>query len=93
MKYASELKICASVSEHNLVGVLFHADNSITAVNNSLSALKATVGKSYRCVAEESVWISSNASVNIFNVQVQAFKIPGDKFGLGEIYRALLIGS
>uniref|UniRef100_A0ABM5FZ87 Lysosome-associated membrane glycoprotein 1 n=1 Tax=Pogona vitticeps TaxID=103695 RepID=A0ABM5FZ87_9SAUR len=55
--------------------------NKISAGNNSLSALKATIGKSYRCVAEENVWISENASVNIFNVQVQAFKIPGDKFG------------
>ncbi|KAJ7319768.1 hypothetical protein JRQ81_019279 [Phrynocephalus forsythii] len=55
--------------------------NRIAADNNTLSALKATVGKSYRCVAEESVWISGNASVNLFNVQVQAFKIPGGKFG------------
>ncbi|KAL8190048.1 UNVERIFIED_CONTAM: hypothetical protein K2H54_038408 [Gekko kuhli] len=52
--------------------------------NNSLSELKATVGKSFKCVAEETIWISDRASVNVFDVQIQAFKFEGDKFGAVE---------
>ncbi|XP_061482673.1 lysosome-associated membrane glycoprotein 1 [Rhineura floridana] len=59
-------------------------NKSMTAYNDSLSALKATVGKSYKCLAEESIWVSSEASVNIFSVQVQAFKMSGDTFGAVE---------
>ncbi|XP_042312276.1 lysosome-associated membrane glycoprotein 1 [Sceloporus undulatus] len=59
-------------------------EKNINAFNHSLNALKATVGKSYKCVAEESIWISANASVNIYNIQLQVFKISGDKFGAVE---------
>lgn len=59
-------------------------EKSIKVVNNSLSALKATIGKSYKCVAEETIWVSDKASLNVYNVQVQAFKIAGDKFGAVE---------
>ncbi|ETE73400.1 Lysosome-associated membrane glycoprotein 1 [Ophiophagus hannah] len=59
-------------------------EKSISAVNNSLSALKATIGKSYKCVAEETIQVSDKASVNMYNVQVQAFKIAGFKFGTVE---------
>uniref|UniRef100_A0A7N5KEW7 Lysosome-associated membrane glycoprotein 1 n=1 Tax=Ailuropoda melanoleuca TaxID=9646 RepID=A0A7N5KEW7_AILME len=59
-------------------------EKSIKAVNNSLSALKATIGKSYKCVAEEIILVSDKASLNIYDVQVQAFKIAGDKFGAVE---------
>ncbi|XP_033003617.1 lysosome-associated membrane glycoprotein 1 [Lacerta agilis] len=54
------------------------------ADNDSLSALKATVGKSYKCFSEESILISNETSLNIFNAQVQAFKITGDTFGTPE---------
>ncbi|XP_044284572.1 lysosome-associated membrane glycoprotein 1 isoform X2 [Varanus komodoensis] len=60
------------------------ARKTINAVNNTLSALQATVGKSYKCVSKESIWLSSIASVNIYNVQIQAFKISGNKFGAVE---------
>lgn len=52
--------------------------------NNSLSELKATVGKSFKCVAEETIWVSETASVNVFDVQLQAFKFEGNKFGAVE---------
>ncbi|XP_060089727.1 lysosome-associated membrane glycoprotein 1 [Heteronotia binoei] len=52
--------------------------------NNSLSELKATVGKSFKCVAEETIWVSDRAAVNVFDVQIQAFKFEGDKFGAAE---------
>ncbi|XP_066478148.1 lysosome-associated membrane glycoprotein 1 [Tiliqua scincoides] len=60
------------------------ARQDLSAFNNSLSALKASVGKSYKCRAEESIWVTSNASLNIFDVQIQAFKIEGGNFGAVE---------
>ncbi|KAJ6667371.1 hypothetical protein lerEdw1_016492 [Lerista edwardsae] len=59
-------------------------EHNFTASNNSLSALKASVGKSYKCRAEESIWVTKEASVNIFDVQIQAFKFEGGNFGAVE---------
>ncbi|NXN27976.1 LAMP1 protein, partial [Nycticryphes semicollaris] len=54
------------------------------ASNNSMSELRATVGNSYKCSAEENLQVTDKALVNVFNVQVQVFKIDGDKFGAVE---------
>ncbi|NXV79420.1 LAMP1 protein, partial [Atlantisia rogersi] len=54
------------------------------AWNNSMSELRATVGNSYKCSAEENLQVTDRAHLNIFNVQVQVFKIDGDKFGAVE---------
>ncbi|KFO11160.1 Lysosome-associated membrane glycoprotein 1, partial [Balearica regulorum gibbericeps] len=54
------------------------------ASNNSMSELRATVGNSYKCSAEENLQVTDKALVNIFNVQIQVFKIDGDKFGAVE---------
>ncbi|KAM9264875.1 lysosome-associated membrane glycoprotein 1 [Cariama cristata] len=54
------------------------------ASNNSMSELSATVGNSYKCSAEENLQVTDKALVNVFNVQVQVFKIDGDKFGAVE---------
>ncbi|NXT81173.1 LAMP1 protein, partial [Zapornia atra] len=54
------------------------------ASNNSMSELRATVGNSYKCSAEEDLQVTDKAHVNVFNVQVQVFKIDGDKFGAVE---------
>nr|KAF6368898.1 lysosomal associated membrane protein 1 [Myotis myotis] len=51
------------------------------ASNSSLRALQATVGNSYKCNAEEHIWVTEAFSVNIFKVWVQAFQVEGDKFG------------
>nr|XP_056717942.1 lysosome-associated membrane glycoprotein 1 [Euleptes europaea] len=59
-------------------------ESKYNVTNNSLSELKATVGKSFKCIAEENIWVSDNASVNLFDVQLQAFKFEGDKFGAVE---------
>ncbi|KAM3836985.1 lysosome-associated membrane glycoprotein 1 [Vipera latastei] len=81
----------SSTEKYFLHGILVNAnlpseatEKSISVANNSLSALKATVGKSYKCVAEEIIQVSDKASINIYNVQVQAFKIAGYKFGAVE---------
>lgn len=49
-----------------------------------MSELRATVGNSYKCSAEENLQVTDKALVNVFNVQVQVFKIDGDKFGAGK---------
>ncbi|NXJ77411.1 LAMP1 protein, partial [Trogon melanurus] len=54
------------------------------AANYSMSELRATVGNSYKCSAEENLQITDKALVNVFNVQIQVFKIDGDKFGAVE---------
>ncbi|XP_074715310.1 lysosome-associated membrane glycoprotein 1 isoform X1 [Strix uralensis] len=54
------------------------------ASNNSMSDLRATVGNSYKCSAEENLQVTKDALVNVFDVQIQVFKIDGDKFGAVE---------
>lgn len=56
-------------------------DPTFKATNNSLRALQATMGNSYKCNAEEQIWVTEAFSVNIFKVRVQAFQVEGDKFG------------
>ncbi|KAL2770503.1 lysosome-associated membrane glycoprotein 1 precursor, partial [Daubentonia madagascariensis] len=59
-------------------------DPTFEAANNSLRALQATVGNSYKCNAQEHVQVTKVFSVNIFKVWVQAFKVEGNKFGAVE---------
>ncbi|XP_007940574.1 lysosome-associated membrane glycoprotein 1 [Orycteropus afer afer] len=51
------------------------------AANDSLRALQATVGNSYKCNAEENIQVTKAFSVNVFKVWVQAFKVEGNEFG------------
>lgn len=51
------------------------------ASNNSMSELRASVGNSYKCSSEENLQVTDQALVNVFNVQIQVFRIDGDKFG------------
>ncbi|KAM6179970.1 lysosome-associated membrane glycoprotein 1 isoform 2-T2 [Erethizon dorsatum] len=57
---------------------------SFLAANSSLRALQATVGNSYKCSAEEQLRVTPTFFLNLFGVQVQAFKVEGDKFGSAE---------
>uniref|UniRef100_A0A8C8VFB8 Lysosome-associated membrane glycoprotein 1 n=1 Tax=Pelusios castaneus TaxID=367368 RepID=A0A8C8VFB8_9SAUR len=54
------------------------------AVNNSMNELRATVGNSFKCSAEEKLRVEDRVFVNVFNVWVQVFKINGNKFGAVE---------
>ncbi|KAM9049925.1 lysosome-associated membrane glycoprotein 1 isoform 2-T2 [Megaptera novaeangliae] len=56
-------------------------DPTFKAANNSLRALQATAGNSYKCNAEERVQVTEAAFLNVFRVWVQAFRVDGDKFG------------
>lgn len=42
------------------------------------------MGNSYKCSAEERLHITPAFVLNLFSVQVQAFKVEGDRFGSGE---------
>lgn len=61
-----------------------NTDPKFEASNNNMSELMASVGNSYKCSSEENLQVSDQALVNIFNVQIQIFKIDGDKFGPGK---------
>ncbi|XP_077199815.1 lysosome-associated membrane glycoprotein 1 [Paroedura picta] len=81
----------ASIEKYFLQGIEINVtlpseakDKSRYVTNNSLSELKATVGRSFKCVAEETIWVSDTVSVNVFDVQLQAFKFEGNKFGAVE---------
>ncbi|OBS80469.1 hypothetical protein A6R68_21335 [Neotoma lepida] len=56
-------------------------DPTFSASNHSLRALQATLGNSYKCTTEEHIYISQLFSLNVFSVQVQAFKVESDRFG------------
>ncbi|EHB01169.1 Lysosome-associated membrane glycoprotein 1 [Heterocephalus glaber] len=64
---------------------------TVQAANNSLRALQATIGSSYRCTTEERLRITPSFFLNLFSVQVQAFKVEGNRFGSAE--ECLLDGS
>ncbi|MBV95922.1 Lysosome-associated membrane glycoprotein 1, partial [Eschrichtius robustus] len=53
-------------------------DPTFKAANNSLRALQAAAGNSYKCNAEERVQVTEAAFLNIFRVWVQAFRVDGD---------------
>uniref|UniRef100_A0A8C8U6N2 Lysosome-associated membrane glycoprotein 1 n=1 Tax=Peromyscus maniculatus bairdii TaxID=230844 RepID=A0A8C8U6N2_PERMB len=54
---------------------------TFTASNHSLRALQATLGNSYKCNTEEHIFVSKAFSLNVFSIQVQAFKVESDRFG------------
>ncbi|MEE6470611.1 hypothetical protein FKM82_009014 [Ascaphus truei] len=56
-------------------------DPNVQVANGSLMYLKTTARKSYRCNAKQTLQITSNFSINTFELQVQAFDVVGDKFG------------
>ncbi|XP_036760691.2 lysosome-associated membrane glycoprotein 1 isoform X2 [Manis pentadactyla] len=56
-------------------------DPAFRATNNSLRALQATVGNSYRCNSGEHVQVTRAFAINMFKVWVQAFHVEGGTFG------------
>ncbi|XP_051025910.1 lysosome-associated membrane glycoprotein 1 isoform X2 [Acomys russatus] len=56
-------------------------DPTFTASNHSLRALQATLGNSYKCNSEEHIFVTKAFSLNVFSVQVQAFKVESNRFG------------
>uniref|UniRef100_A0A8C3W922 Lysosome-associated membrane glycoprotein 1 n=1 Tax=Catagonus wagneri TaxID=51154 RepID=A0A8C3W922_9CETA len=56
-------------------------DPTFKAANNSLRALQAAAGNSYRCNSEQRLQVTEAFALNMFQVWVQAFRVDGDKFG------------
>ncbi|KAK7805731.1 hypothetical protein U0070_010952 [Myodes glareolus] len=56
-------------------------DPSFHASNSSLRALQATIGNSYKCNTEEHIFVSQAFSLNVFSIQIQAFKVESGRFG------------
>ncbi|KAM7328907.1 hypothetical protein ACRRTK_012999 [Alexandromys fortis] len=56
-------------------------DSAFYASNSSLRALQATIGNSYKCNTEEHIFVSQTFSLNVFSIQVQAFKVESGRFG------------
>lgn len=54
---------------------------SFSASNYSLKALQASVGNSYKCNSEEHIFVTNSLALNVFSVQVQAFRVESDRFG------------
>ncbi|KAJ8255715.1 hypothetical protein COCON_G00195790 [Conger conger] len=52
--------------------------------NGSLDYLRGTLGRSYMCSAEQTLFVLSNFSLNTFQLQVQPFGVSGDQFGAAE---------
>lgn len=77
----------ASSSRFFLQGIQFNRTlpdaktPTFQAANDSLRALQATMGNSYKCNAEEHIQVTKAFSLNVFQVWVQAFQVEGDKFG------------
>ncbi|XP_026232219.1 lysosome-associated membrane glycoprotein 1b [Anabas testudineus] len=52
--------------------------------NTSLDYLRSTLGYSYRCRNEQTLFVAQNFSINTFEVQVQPFGVTGKQFGAAE---------
>ncbi|XP_017557334.1 lysosome-associated membrane glycoprotein 1a [Pygocentrus nattereri] len=55
-----------------------------TVSNSSLNYLQGTQGRSYMCTAEQTLPVTNTFSLNTFKLQVQPFKMSGNKFGTAE---------
>ncbi|XP_051782188.1 lysosome-associated membrane glycoprotein 1a [Erpetoichthys calabaricus] len=60
------------------------AEKKFHAENNSLSYLRASFGKSYTCKAEQTLLVSSDFSVNAFDLQIQPFGVHDGQFSAVE---------
>ncbi|XP_069493251.1 lysosome-associated membrane glycoprotein 1 [Ambystoma mexicanum] len=59
-------------------------ETHFSTTNGSTFYLKATVGKSYKCKSKQTLQITTDFSINTVDLQVQAYRIDGGKFGAVE---------
>ncbi|CAI5645172.1 unnamed protein product [Oreochromis niloticus] len=52
--------------------------------NNSLNYLRSTLGYSYMCNAEQTLFVTPNFSLNTFDLQVQPFGVKSGRFATAE---------
>lgn len=51
--------------------------------NNSLNYLHSTLGYSYMCSAEQTLFVTPSFSLNTFDLQVQPFGVKSGRFATG----------
>ncbi|KAM3935162.1 lysosome-associated membrane glycoprotein 1 [Leptodactylus fuscus] len=56
-------------------------DPKFSSSNGSLSFLKTTTRKSYKCNSKETLQVTDSFSIDFYNLQIQAFDIDNGKFG------------
>ncbi|XP_075933749.1 lysosome-associated membrane glycoprotein 1a isoform X1 [Anarhichas minor] len=76
-------------NKYHLSGVTLLANLSdatapISASNTSLDYLRSTLGRSYMCNAEQTLFIVPTFSLNTFRLQVQPFEVTTDQFATAE---------
>lgn len=65
----------------NKINFLYSANFSVS--NNSLNYLRSTLGYSYMCSAEQTLFVTPSFSLNTFDLQVQPFGVKSGRFGTG----------
>lgn len=60
---------------------LYSANFSVS--NNSLNYLRSTLGYSYMCSAEQTLFVTPSFSLNTFDLQVQPFGVKSGRFATG----------
>lgn len=65
----------------NKINFLYSANFSMS--NNSLNYLRSTLGYSYMCSAEQTLFVTPSFSLNTFDLQVQPFGVKSGRFATG----------
>lgn len=65
----------------NKINFLYSANFSMS--NNSLNYLHSTLGYSYMCSAEQTLFVTPSFSLNTFDLQVQPFGVKSGRFATG----------
>ncbi|KAG9349646.1 hypothetical protein JZ751_028094 [Albula glossodonta] len=76
-------------SKYHLSGISLSAvwpdmSEPFSGSNGSLDYLRGTLGRSYMCSAEQTLFVLTGFSVNTFQLQVQPFGVSGEQFGAAE---------
>ncbi|KAJ8410510.1 hypothetical protein AAFF_G00194140 [Aldrovandia affinis] len=79
----------STTNKYHLSGISFSAvwpdmSERFSANNGSLDYLHGTLGRSYMCSAEQTLFVLTSFSINTFELQVQPFGVNGDQFGAAE---------
>ncbi|KAL3993135.1 ceramide galactosyltransferase [Sarotherodon galilaeus] len=78
----------STTNKYHLSGVTLLANWSDSAhfsmSNNSLNYLRSTLGYSYMCNAEQTLFVTPSFSLNTFDLQVQPFGVKSGRFATAE---------
>lgn len=72
------------LAEVSLTAALPDVKEPFSAQNLSLDYLHGNLGHSYMCRQEQSLAVTSNLSINAFQMQIQPFAVVGNQFGAAE---------